>query len=245
MKQTRLLMGMPITLEIIDPHVTTKTFDLVYAYFKKVDDRYSTYKDTSEISRINRGLDKRLWSREMKQVMVLCEQTKRETDGYFDINHKGYLDPSGLVKGWAINKAADLLRQEGFRNFYVDAGGDIQACGHNDKSKSWRVGLRNPFNRQEIIKTVAVTNKGVATSGTYIRGEHVYNPKVGYSPVNEIVAITVIGPNIYDADRFATAAFAMGSQGISFIESLDGFEAYSVDHSKRATMTSDFERYVL
>ncbi len=245
MKQTRLLMGMPITLEIIDPHVTAKTFDLVYTYFKKVDDRYSTYKDTSEISRINRGLDKRLWSREMKQVMALCEQTKQETDGYFDINHKDYLDPSGLVKGWAINKAADLLRQKGFQNFYVDAGGDIQACGHNDKGKPWRVGLRNPFNRREIIKTVAVTNKGVATSGTYIRGEHVYNPKMEYSPADEIVAITVIGPNIYDADRFATAAFAMGNLGINFIESLDGFEAYSVDHSKMATMTSGFERYVL
>ena len=244
MKQTKLIMGMPITIEIIDKKATETDLDSVFDYFKKVDEQYSTYKNDSEISQINSGLPHSKWSVEMKQVLDLCEQTKQETDGYFDIKRDGQLDPSGLVKGWAINNAAKLLAKHGFKNYYVDAGGDIQVSGHNAEGKLWQVGLRNPFNRDETIKVVAVSTEGVATSGSYVRGLHVYNPKANYKPANEVVAITVVGPDIYNADRFSTAAFAMGRQGINFIEALKGYEAYMIDHSQIATITSGFERYV-
>jgi thiamine biosynthesis lipoprotein len=64
-------------------------------------------------------------------------------------------------------------------------------------------------------------------------------------PLQDIVSLTVIGPNVYEADRFATAAFAMGKRGIYFIEQLPGFEGYMIDAAARATFTSGFERYVL
>jgi FAD:protein FMN transferase len=89
-----------------------------------------------------------------------------------------------------------------------------------------------------------VGQEGVATSGTYIRGLHIYDPKKDNQPVNEIVSLTVIGPNIYEADRFATAAFAMGKNGINFIENLPGFEGYMVDNDKKATLTTGFEKYI-
>lgn len=245
MKQTRILMGMPISLEIVDKNVTEQIFDTVYDYFTYVDNTYSTYKSDSEISKINAGLPKDKWSQEMKDVLTMCAQTKQQTNGYFDINRHGKLDPSGLVKGWAIKNAADIISAAGFGNYYVDAGGDIQVSGTSAHGKAWRVGIRNPFDRNEVIKTVLVTNEGVATSGTAIRGEHVYNPKASFAPANKIVSITIIGPNIYDADRFATAAFAMGKRGINFIEKLPRYEAYAVEHNKIAVMTSGFERYVL
>lgn len=243
MKATRLIMGMPITIEIVDdvpPKVMKGNFD----YFTRVDNRYSTYKSDSEISRINNGLPKAQASREMQKVLELCEQTKQATNGYFEIEHGGKLDPSGLVKGWAIDQAAKRLLKCGVKNFYIEAGGDIQTHGYNADGQPWLVGLRNPFSDQEIIKTVAVTSAGVATSGTYVRGQHIYDPFQPATSINDIKSLTVIGPDIYEADRFATAAFAMGKQGISFIESLKGLEGYMVDDKRIATFTSGFERYV-
>ena len=246
MKQLQLLMGMPITVEVVDASVTEADIEQVFAYFRAVDETFSTYKEQSEISRINRGeLGEEAYSDEMKTVLALSEQTRRETRGYFDIRHHGLLDPSGIVKGWAILQAANLLKAAGFANFYIDAGGDIQVAGKK-AGNPWRIGVRNPFNRHENVKVLAITDQGVATSGTAIRGQHIYNPHQPDRPLpNEIVSLTVIGPNVYEADRFATAAFAMGKKGIYFIERLSGFEGYMIDATAHATFTSGFERYVL
>ncbi len=246
MKQTRLMMGMPITVEVVDDTVTEKVLDDVYAYFQYVDDTFSTYKDNSEIMRINRKeLDLASASADMRLIFALADETKAETEGYFDIDRNGFCDPSGIVKGWAIYEAARQLAERGFRNFYVDAGGDIQANGHNAEGQRWRVGIRNPFNIHEIVKVVAISDGGIATSGTSIRGQHIYNPKSHEPLETDIVSLTVIGPDVYEADRFATAAFAMGSAGIEFIEGLDGLEGYSIDPNGIASSTSGFERYVL
>ncbi|MDE2589974.1 MAG: FAD:protein FMN transferase, partial [Patescibacteria group bacterium] len=178
MKDTRLLMGMPITLEIVDKEVSTKDIDDVFAYFVYIDNTFSIYKENSEISRINRKeIIGNKMSYDMQTIFQLAEKTKQETHGYFDIaQDNGLIDPSGVVKGWAILHAANLLKEKGFKNYYVDAGGDIQVSGLNSKGKPWTVGIRNPFNHDEIVKTVHLKGHGIATSGTYIRGQHIYNP---------------------------------------------------------------------
>lgn len=233
---------MPITVEIVDEMEGGQIFDEVYNYFMAVDERFSTYKETSEISQINRGLPKSKWSEQMKRVLELCEQTKHQTNGYFDIMRGGKLDPSGLVKGWAIRAAAKILNRRGIKNYYIDAGGDIQANGQNSESSAWRVGIKNPFNEAEIVKVMEIENQGVATSGTYIRGAHIYNP---FGELDKTLAsLTVVGPDVYQADRFATAAFAMGTNGINFIESLPGLEAYLINSSKTATMTTGLGRFI-
>lgn len=237
-------MGMPITVEIVGGDKAEAVIQEVFDYFRAVDFKYSTYKKASEISQINNGLPKRQWSREMKLIMKLCEQTKAETDGYFDIEHKGKLDPSGLVKGWAINQAAKLIRHHRIKDFYIEAGGDIQADGLNSAGEPWRIGIRNPFNRDEIVKVIQISHQGVATSGTYIRGQHIYDPHLPDKPVHTVKSLTVIGPDIYEADRFATAAFAMGEKGINFIEALPGLEGYMINNKQTATYTRGFERYV-
>jgi thiamine biosynthesis lipoprotein len=242
-KQTRILMGMPITLEVIDAS-TSDIFDTVFAYFEYIDQKFSTYKENSEISRINRHeLSIKRASADMRTIFALAKQTKHATDGYFDIAHNGIYDPSGIVKGWAIYHAAEIVSRQGYESFYVDAGGDIQVAGSNSQNQPWRVGIRNPFNLNEIVKVLAVSNCGVATSGTSIRGQHIYDPHTNNQLSTDLVSLTVIGPNIYEADRFATAAFAMGSAGIVFIEQLNGFEGYAINRHGQATYTSNFVRY--
>lgn len=245
MRETRILMGMPVTVEVLDTATTQTTLDNVFAYFGYVDAKFSTYKETSEISQINQGrLTLADASPDMQTIFALADQTRLDTDGYFDIAHDGHYDPSGIVKGWAIDNAAEQLRLQGFKDFYVDAGGDIQAYGCNAEHEPWRVGVRNPFNLHEIVKVLSISNCGVATSGSYVRGHHIYNPKQTNDPLAEVLSLTVVGPNIYEADRFATAAFAMGRAGIVFIESLADFEGYMIDAEGQATLTSGLGRYI-
>ncbi len=244
-KQTRILMGMPITVEIVDPVASLDIFDKVFDYFEYVDQKFSTYKPMSEISLINQGLiDLKETSLDMAAIFEFAEQWRQATGGYFNIEHEGMYDPSGLVKGWAISNAAEIIRQAGFSNYYVDAGGDFQVSGHNRYGQKWHVGIRNPFNMQEIVKVLSVSDCGVVTSGTYIRGEHIYDPIQSGSTNNDIVSLTVIGPDVYEADCYATGAFAMGRDGIKFIETLEGFEGYMIDTNRMATFTSGFESLV-
>lgn len=238
------MMGMPITVEIVDRLATNDALEKIFSYFNYIDEKFSTYKNNSEIMLINCGKIKEAEaSEDMREVLTLSEETRLATDGYFNIKKfDGSYDPSGLVKGWAIKKASDILIKDGWQNFYIDAGGDIQVGGRNADGQKWSVGIRNPFNREENVKIVYIENQGIATSGTYIRGQHIYNPHQA-GPLKEIVSLTVIGPNIYEADRFATAAFAMGPKGIYFIENLAGFEGYMVAKNGQATETTGFNIY--
>ena len=241
-------MDMPITVELADFKSAGELVEKVYAYFNWVDQTFSTFKQTSEISKINHGLlDLNQASPEMKEIFKLAEITKQETHGYFNIkNPLGIFDPSGLVKGWAIYQASLLLKKEGVTDFYIDAGGDVQVFGQNFTREPWSVGIRNPFNRLEIVKVVYLkNNEGVATSGTYIRGDHIYNPHDFGEKPGQIVSLSVIGPNVYEADRMATAAFAMDSKGIEFIGELKGFAGYQIAKNGQAVFTDNFKQYTL
>lgn len=247
MRQECLIMGMPITVEVVDVNATQKFFDKVFAYFSAIDERFSTYKPSSEISRINAGkIVAADYSPEMQEVLALCKETTLLTSGFFDIiNREGNIDPSGLVKGWAIRNSAALIDRAGYTNFYVEAGGDIAVRGDNADHEPWRVGIRNPFDPRCIVKVIGVSNVGVATSGTYLRGQHVYNPFQKQAALTDIVSMTVVGPDVYEADRFATAAFAMGAEGINFIARLSGFDGYMINAQGIETMTPGFAQYVI
>lgn len=237
-------MGMPVTIAVAYKSAPRRLFDDVFKLLVAVDEQYSPYREDSEVTRINHGLPEAQWSDDMQMIIAECKRTKSQTDGYFDAYFRSSFDPSGLVKGWAIRRVSELLGNRGYDDFYVDAGGDIQTRGLNADGQPWRVGVRNPFQRDEIVKIVRARNIGVATSGAYVRGDHVYNPLTPNEPPRGVASITVIGADIYDADRYATAAYAMGRHGIDFIERLDGFEAYQIDMHGIATMTSQFSGFV-
>lgn len=238
------VMGMPVSLRIVDPRASAGDGEAVFTYLRHIDAVFSTYKSESETARINRGeLLEGEASEEMRTIIALCRQTKAETGGYFDANFRGRFDPAGLVKGYAIQRAAELLQGRGFLNFYVEAGGDIQTFGHNHLGRKWRVGIRDPLKPSGLTCVVHLSGEGIATSGTYERGEHIYNP-IERRPANEIASVSIIASNVYDADRFATAAFAMGEAGIRFIQTLPGIEGCVIGLDGRAHCTIAFQEYL-
>lgn len=230
---------MPITVAIsnIKKQKSKLAIEKVFEYFKYVDEKYSPFKESSEVGKLNRGEEV---SEEMANVLRLAQDTKSATGGYFDIKRPdGKIDPSGIVKGWAILNASNILKNVGMKRFYIDAGGDAEIVG-----KNWKWGIRNPFNVKEIVKVLKLSNCGIATSGTYERGQHIYNPITKSIEITDIVSLTVIGPDVYEADRFATPAFAMGAKGINFIEPMPDLEGYMIDKDGIATMTSGFNKFL-
>ena len=245
-RQTRLMMGMPITIDIPgagSDRALTPIFDL----FDEVDARFSPYRDDSEVSAINAGrLSTAQASPEMAEILEIAAQMKTESGGYFDIRHPdGHLDPSGVVKGWAIQRAAQRILGEGFADFYVDAGGDIQTGGTDADGQDWTIGIRNPFDQDQIVKAIAPRGHGVATSGSYIRGDHIYDPHSPGQVIKAIVSLTVIGPDVLKADLHATAAFAMGAGGIQFIDAVPGLEGYVIHADRTAQQTEGFKEFVI
>jgi thiamine biosynthesis lipoprotein len=238
-------MGMPVTVRIDDDRAGPADLAAVATWLEEVDCRFSPYLATSEVCRFNAGMiGRHAISGDLATIWRLCEQTKTETDGYFDPVHDGWFDPSGLVKGWAIERASALLATRGFANHFVEAGGDIQAAGRNGAGQPWRIGTRNPFRREELVKVLAVSDRGVATSGTAARGRHIYNPRRPDALETDLVSLTVIASSIFEADRMATAAFAMGRDGLAFIAERPGLEAYAIAADGIAAFTQGFPRYV-
>ena len=228
---TRIIMGMPIIVEIVDPGATDRDLGDLWTFFTADEAQFRTYREDSELSRINRGLlaveDA---SPEMRAMIDRAVRTGEETNGYFDAGRTGTCDLAGVVKGWAIAEAANRLHATGFHHSCVNAGGDIQTTGLNPDGMPWKIGIRNPRDVTEIVKVVHLSGEGIATSGTYERGDHIHRPHGSAIENDPVVSLTVIGPDVYEADRFATAAFAMGREGIRFIGGLS--ESY-VNQGKR------------
>lgn len=238
-------MGMPITVEIVDCQ-SRRLLDDVFAYFAVVDGRFSPFKPGSETTALNQGRGTQAdVSAQMAEILTIADKTKRRTLGYFDIHRPdGFIDPSGVVKGWAIRNAARIIEAAGAKNYLIEAGGDIQSWGKAADGADWKIGIRNPFNNREIVKTVRPLGHGIATSGTYARGDHIYNPHQPAEPVADIVSLTIIGVDVLQADLYATAAFAMGKQGIYYVEELSGLEGYAIDTHGVATHTTGFGAFV-
>ena len=181
------------------------------------------------MSRINRGeLRPEDAGQLVNQAIDLCRLYERATDGYFSAWIAGRFDPSGLVKGWAIDRACSILDRYGYRDYFVDAGGDVQTRGRNAEGGPWRVGIRHPIERDKVARVVLASGLAVATSGTYEKGEHILDPHSG-KPANAWLSFTVVGPDILETDVYATACFAMGIAGLDFMSRVAGYEAYAID----------------
>lgn len=235
------IMGMPIRVVAAGGTSPESVVDDAFAYLEGVDARFSTYKEDSEISKINRGeVPEADYSDEMKEVLAIGEDAKRRTGGYFDVRRPdGTIDPSGVVKGWALLNAHEVLKTRGVCDSMIDIAGDIASSGTNEEGSAWALGIRNPFAQDEIVKVVYPQGKGVATSGSYARGAHIYDP-VSKQKLEHVASVTVIARDVLEADLLATASFAMGENGIAFLESLPDVEGYQIAKDGTATMTSGF-----
>jgi FAD:protein FMN transferase len=233
------VMGTVVSLDArdVDASRARTAFARLAAWLDEVDLRFSTYRDDSEIRRIDAGeLVADSASADVRWVLERCAELRRETGGAFDEYATGPLDPSAFVKGWAVQRGAELLRAEGLDDFSLTAGGDVVVRGGALPDRTWRVGIQHPHDRKAIAMAIDVTDTAVATSGLYERGAHLLDPRTGEAPVG-VVSVTVVGPDLGLADAYSTAAFAMGLDGPKWTLELDGYEAMTVVADDRVLTT--------
>lgn len=192
------------------------------------DETFSLYKPLSSMSRLRRGeitLDEA--PAEVAEILRCCAEARRLSNGWFDAwAMPGGLDPTGLVKGWATQRAADILQEAGMTAAMVNGAGDIACFGRPEPGRAWTVGIQDPNHPHRILRTIAV-RRAVATSGTSQRGEHIYDPFRRVARARAASA-TVTGPDLTIADALATALLAQGATGALTIRALPGYHAIIV-----------------
>lgn len=222
------LMGTMIGLHIADDLPRTTLEKLAkdfFAWMREVEDRFSPFKEDSEVCRLRRGeLTAETGSEYLREVLDDCARAWRDTDGFFDTQATGVFNPSGYVKGWSAEVASARLAEAGSVNHLINAGGDVRVMGRPEPGALWHVPIRHPWRLDGAFLMVAVTDTAISTSGTYERGFHVVNPRTG-KPAEALRSVTIIGPNLGMADAYATAAVAMGRPGIEWLAGLKGYES--------------------
>lgn len=247
--RVEFVMGMAVSIDIRDPDVPGSALDGVVRWLHHVDRTYSPYLDDSVISALGRGeLTLEAVDQDMHDVLRRCEELRVASDGIFDVfripaPNGTWLDPSGYVKGWAIERAAQMLDRAGCSNFCINAGGDIAARGNPRPGQPWLIGIRHPDRPDAVAAVVHATGRfAVATSATYERGAHIIDPRTG-QPVTTLASATVVGPDLSAADAYATILFVMGIDGLGWIAEQPHYDAYVIDHDGETSWTTGFDRY--
>lgn len=233
-------MGTVVSIDVRGPGVAAADLQQVVDWLQWVDATFSTYRPDSAVNRLGRGeIAVGDGPPELAEVLHRCAAAREATHGYFTATPYGALDPSGLVKGWAIERASELLRAAGSTSHAVNGGGDIQLAGDAMPGRPWRVGIADPLRPGRLVAVVAASDRAVATSGLAERGSHVIDPFTG-RPATDLAAVTLVGDHLAVIDAYATAAFAMGRAARHWIEALPGVEALAVAPDGRTWRTAGF-----
>jgi len=185
---------------------------------------------------------------EVAEVIAACAAIRMQSGGYFTAAPGGRFDPSGYVKGWAIERAAAILSSGGSASHLVNGGGDIQCAGGRpgagQSAEPWRVGIADPLRPGRLALVVEAADGAIATSGVSERGAHIIDPHTG-RPAAGLASITIVGPSLAFADAYATAAFAMGPElARDWTASLDGYEAHAIMSDGQPWQTPGFARHI-
>ncbi len=243
------IMGMPISLHVRGPRVddgdVVETVGAVFADLRAADALFSTYRADSEISRLRRGvLVLADCSDDVREVAALCDEARQRTGGAFDANiacpdSVTPFDPTGLVKGWAAERATRHLEALDDHAYCLNAGGDVVVGGHDDDAAPWRVGVERPFHPDQLVAVLELTRGAVATSGRAQRGRHLVDPATGM-PARDLHSVTVTGPSLLWADVLATAAYVRGAGAFELLATAAGYEAIVVDDAGEVSCTAGY-----
>jgi thiamine biosynthesis lipoprotein len=235
------VMGTVFSFDI--PAAAAPVLPEIVSWLHWADATFSTYRAGSDVSRFGRGdVTLAQCAPELTEVIGECAVIGDLSDGYFTDWPAGRFDPSGFVKGWAIERSAGMLNAAGFTGHSVNGAGDLQCTGEPEPGRPWRVGIAHPLRPGTLAAVVAGRDIAVATSGTAERGAHVINPRTG-RPATELASVTVVGPWITMADAYATAAFAMGPAAREWVEHQGGYEAFGIAPDGTGWRTSGFSAY--
>lgn len=220
------VMGMPISLALRGRHThdaaARDAWRAVVDELREADAVFSTYREDSWVSRLDRGeVTVADCPPQVTEVLALAEQAEIDSGGAFSAHLPGpggrrRLDPSGVVKGWAAERAAAALRALPETDHCLSAGGDV-TCGTADPDgEPWRVGVEDPRDPSRVIAVVPVFTGAVATSGTAHRGAHLVDARTGLVP-RGVASVTVVAGSLTTADVDATAAYAQGVEAASWL----------------------------
>jgi thiamine biosynthesis lipoprotein len=239
-------MGTMISLFVPDGGASSPAADAAFGWFHEVDERFSPYRPDSEVSRMMRGeIATADLSDDLAEVLDIAAAVEALSGGAFDIRgHRGdgLPDPTGLVKGWSVDRAGAILIAAGIDRFYLSAGGDVLVRGGQESGTPWRVGVVHPFAPDAVALVLQADDLAVATSGTTERGRHIVDARTART-ADELLTVTVAGPNLARADSYATTAFAMGHEGLRWVDALPGYAAASITHDSRLITTGGLDRY--
>lgn len=220
------VMGMPASIDVPDGATAGAVFHLL----RDFDRRFSPFRADSEV-RTGRH------SAELTELLDLCADYERDTGGAFRVRLPGRgLDPCGVVKGWAVQECARMLRAAGTTEFCLNVGGDIVASG-----RPWSIGIRHPDEPLRLCAVLEVDHGAVATSGTYERGHHILDGRTG-RPVRDLVSLTVVADDLTTADAVSTAAFAMGAEGVEWADAQPGCLVHAVDANREVRRSAGLAR---
>ncbi len=221
------LMGMPVNLALRGRFSTGMKADRAWAdvveFLHRIDAVFSTYRPDSVISRLGRGeLSLADCPTEVHEVLALGEQARVESEGAFDVRRPTAgggieLDPSGVVKGWAIQRAASILDDLADTDTCLSGGGDMVCRVRSSSSPGWRVGVEDPHDPTRVLAVLPVYDGAVATSGLAQRATHITDPRTGEIPT-ALASVTVLAADLTWADIDATAAFVMGADAVAWLE---------------------------
>lgn len=225
------VMGMPVSLAVRGGLAETSAADGAWAetmaQLRWVDLVFSTWKADSYVSRLGRGeVTLADCPPEVAEVVALAERAEAESGGAFschlpDPEGRRRFDPTGVVKGWAVERAAAPLRRLDGTDFALSAGGDMVCRTVRPDAPPWRVGIEDPRDPKRLIATVPVHNGAVATSGTAHRGSHLVDARSGLAP-EAVASVTVVTGSLTWADIDATAAYAHGADAASWLRGRPG-----------------------
>jgi thiamine biosynthesis lipoprotein len=233
------VMGTVVSFDLRDP-VPSDALDHAAHLLHRADEVFSMYRADSEMSRASRGeLRIQDCDPDIEEVLALCRAATSLSEGYFTAFPFGHLDPTGLVKGWAVQRASDVLTDAGSLRHAVNGGGDVHLVGRHRESPVWRIGISDPTDPSRLIAVAGCREGGIATSGIAERGHHIVNPRSGQR-ARVFASVTVTAGALIDADVLATAAFARGRDAIDWIEQLPGIEAFFVMPDGSSVSTSEF-----
>jgi thiamine biosynthesis lipoprotein len=244
------VMGTAVTFDVVPGGVSPAAVDHAIATacadLHRMDDVFSLWQPNSPMSRLQRReVDLGAVPLEIGEVLIACESVRQMSGGWFDAKRMpDGVDPTGYVKGWAAQRALNILRDEGVPAALVNAGGDAAGFGWPDAHRPWRLGVRDPHTPAGLIGIVALEpmpgeRVALATSGTYERGPHLIDPRTGEPATADVISASVIGPDLGVADALATA-LAVGGRVCAGQLDAPGYSALLLHGDGSRTVIGNF-----
>lgn len=249
-----------ITCYSSDRESASKAMKDAFGEMERIEEVFSKFDEKSEVSRINSaaGLGEIVVSPEVFKIIEDSIYYSRLSDGSFDItvgpSQKGRykdivldrnklsvrfldkdikIDLGGIVKGYAVDRAKDILVFRGIENALISIGGNIFALGSPPRKDSWRIGIRDPKSRSKIMRKLNLEDRAVSTSADYERPFHIIDPSSG-KPSDEVMSVTIVANSAEEADALSTAVFVTGPErGLELVASFKDVEVFIVGKNSK------------